>query len=278
MTPTMKIDQLILQIRKKKSFLCVGLDTDLDKIPGHLLDVEDPIFEFNKAIIEATQAHCVAYKPNIAFYEAHGSKGWRSLERTMDYLNSNYPEQFTIADAKRGDIGNTSNSYAKAFFEGMNFDSLTIAPYMGRDSVEPFLEYGDRHAILLALTSNPGAYDFQTQKLGERELFKEVLATSRTYKGAERLMYVVGATKASFLKEVRELVPDSFLLVPGIGAQGGSLAEVCKFGMNENVGLLVNSSRGIIYASDKEDFAEQAAIRALEIQREMERELQRYKA
>lgn len=274
----MKIEQLVHQIRKKKSFLCVGLDTDLDRIPKHLLGGEDPIFEFNRAIIEATQAHCVAYKPNLAFYEAHGSKGWRSLERTMDYLNSNYPEQFTIADAKRGDIGNTSNSYAKAFFGNMGFDSLTIAPYMGRDSVEPFLEYEDRHAILLALTSNPGAFDFQTQKLGERELFKEVLATSRTYKGAERLMYVVGATKASFLKEVRELVPDSFLLVPGVGAQGGSLSEVCRYGMNDNVGLLVNSSRGIIYASDTEDFAEKAALGALEIQREMERELQRHGA
>ncbi len=274
----MKIEQLVHQIRKKKSFLCVGLDTDLDRIPKHLLGGEDPIFEFNRAIIEATQAHCVAYKPNLAFYEAHGSKGWRSLERTMDYLNSNYPEQFTIADAKRGDIGNTSNSYAKAFFGDMGFDSLTIAPYMGRDSVEPFLEYEDRHAILLALTSNPGAFDFQTQKLGERELFKEVLATSRTYKGAERLMYVVGATKASFLKEVRELVPDSFLLVPGVGAQGGSLSEVCRYGMNDNVGLLVNSSRGIIYASDTEDFAEKAALGALEIQREMERELQRHGA
>jgi len=274
----MKIEQLVHQIRKKKSFLCVGLDTDLDRIPKHLLGGEDPIFEFNRAIIEATQAHCVAYKPNLAFYEAHGSKGWRSLERTMDYLNSNYPEQFTIADAKRGDIGNTSNSYAKAFFGNMGFDSLTIAPYMGRDSVEPFLEYEDRHAILLALTSNPGAFDFQTQKLGERELFKEVLATSRTYKGAERLMYVVGATKASFLKEVRELVPDSFLLVPGVGAQGGSLSEVCRYGTNDNVGLLVNSSRGIIYASDTEDFAEKAALGALEIQREMERELQRHGA
>ena len=274
----MKIEQLVHQIRKKKSFLCVGLDTDLDRIPKHLLGGEDPIFEFNRAIIEATQAHCVAYKPNLAFYEAHGSKGWRSLERTMDYLNSNYPEQFTIADAKRGDIGNTSNSYAKAFFGDMGFDSLTIAPYMGRDSVEPFLEYEDRHAILLALTSNPGAFDFQTQKLGERELFKEVLATSRTYKGAERLMYVVGATKASFLKEVRELVPDSFLLVPGVGAQGGSLSEVRRYGMNDNVGLLVTSSRGIIYASDTEDFAEKAALGALEIQRKMERELQRHGA
>lgn len=269
----MEIEQLISQIHKKKSFLCVGLDTDLDRIPAHLLGSGDPIFEFNKAIIEATQAHCVAYKPNIAFYEAHGAQGWRSLERTMDHLNENYPEQFTIADAKRGDIGNTSNRYAQAFFGDMDFDSITIAPYMGRDSVEPFLEYGDRHTILLALTSNPGAFDFQTQKVGERELYREVLATSRTYKGAERLMYVVGATKASYLREVRKLVPDSFLLVPGVGAQGGSLSEVCTHGMNDRVGLLVNSSRAILYASDKEDFARQAGIRAGEIQKEMEREM-----
>jgi len=270
----MKIEQLTAQIFKKKSFLCVGLDTDLERIPPHLLGEEDPLFAFNRAIIEATQAHCVAYKPNIAFYEAYGSRGWESLERTMDYLNTNYPEQFTIADAKRGDIGNTATRYAQAFFGAMDFDAITIAPYMGKDSVEPFLAFQDRHTILLALTSNEGAFDFQTQNVGERELYKEVLATSRTYRGAERLMYVVGATKAAYLKEVRELVPDSFLLVPGVGAQGGSLREVCQYGMTKNVGLLVNSSRAIIYASGKEDFAEIAGLRAREIQQEMERELQ----
>lgn len=269
----MKTEHLISQIRQKKSFLCVGLDTDLDKIPTHLLDDEDPIFAFNKAIIDATHPYCVAYKPNIAFYEAYGLKGWKSLERTMEYLNANYPEMFTIADAKRGDIGNTSTRYAMAFFETMDFDSITIAPYMGRDSVEPFLEFEDRHTILLALTSNQGAFDFQTQKVGDRELYKEVLATSKTYKGSERLMYVVGATKASFLKEIRQIVPESFLLVPGIGAQGGSLQEVCKYGITKDVGLLINSSRGILYASNGQDFAQVGAKKAKEIQEEMELEL-----
>jgi len=270
----MKIENLIAQIHKKKSFLCVGLDTDLDRIPTHLLGEEDPLFAFNRAIIDATQAHCVAYKPNIAFYEAYGSRGWRSLERTMDYLNSNCPEHFTIADAKRGDIGNTATRYAQAFFKEMDFDSITVAPYMGKDSVEPFLAFEDRHTILLALTSNKGAYDFQTKKVGKRELYREVLATSKDYQGAERLMYVVGATKAAYLKKVRDLVPQSFLLVPGVGAQGGSLQEVCKYGMTENVGLLVNSSRAIIYASDKEDFAEVAGQRAWDMQKEMEKEMQ----
>ncbi len=269
----MKIEQLIAQIQKKKSFLCVGLDTDLEKIPEHLLAEEDPIFAFNKAIIDATHHYCVAYKPNIAFYEAYGLKGWQSLERTMAYLNTHHPEMFTIADAKRGDIGNTSTRYAKAFFETMNFDSITIAPYMGKDSVEPFLEFEDRHNILLALTSNQGAFDFQTKKVGETELYKEVLKTSKTYKGAERLMYVVGATKATYLQEIREIVPESFLLVPGVGAQGGSLQEVCKYGITKNVGLLVNSSRGILYASNGLDFAEMAATKAKEIQEEMAVEL-----
>lgn len=269
----MKIEHLISQIQKKKSFLCVGLDTDLEKIPEDLLKEEDPIFAFNKAIIEATHPFCVAYKPNIAFYEAYGLSGWKSLERTMDYLNANHPEMFTIADAKRGDIGNTSTRYAKAFFETMNFDSITIAPYMGKDSVEPFLEFEDRHTILLALTSNQGAFDFQTKKVGDKELYKEVLSTSKAYKGSERLMYVVGATKATYLKEIREIVPESFLLVPGVGAQGGSLQEVCKYGMTENVGLLVNSSRGIIYASTGQDFAKVAASKAEEIQKEMSLEL-----
>ncbi|MEC7264768.1 MAG: orotidine-5'-phosphate decarboxylase [Bacteroidota bacterium] len=272
----MKIEHLIAEIRKKKSFLCVGLDTDLEKIPEHLLKEEDPIFAFNKAIIDATHQYCVAYKPNIAFYEAYGLPGWKSLERTMEYLNANYPEIFTIADAKRGDIGNTSTRYAKAFFETMDFDSITIAPYMGKDSVEPFLEFEDRHTILLALTSNEGAFDFQTKNLEGEELYKKVLKTSKTYKGSERLMYVVGATKATYLQEIREIIPESFLLVPGIGAQGGSLQGVCKYGMTKNVGLLVNSSRGILYASMGSDFAQIAAVKAEEIQKEMEHELERY--
>ncbi len=251
----------------------MGLDTDLEKIPTHLLQEEDPIFAFNKAIIDATHEYCVAYKPNIAFYEAYGLDGWKSLERTMVYLNENYPEMFTIADAKRGDIGNTSTRYAKAFFETLNFDSITIAPYMGKDSVEPFLEFEDKHTILLALTSNQGAFDFQTKNVEGHELYKEVLTVSKTYKGSERLMYVVGATKATYLKDIREIVPESFLLVPGVGAQGGSLEEVCKYGITKDVGLLVNSSRGILYASAQEDFAEAASNKAKEIQQQMAAEL-----
>ncbi|SDQ55610.1 orotidine-5'-phosphate decarboxylase [Flagellimonas zhangzhouensis] len=269
----MKNEYLISQIHKKKSFLCVGLDTDLEKIPSHLLQEEDPIFAFNKAIIDATHEYCVAYKPNIAFYEAYGLDGWKSLERTMAYLNENHPEIFTIADAKRGDIGNTSTRYAKAFFETLNFDSITIAPYMGKDSVEPFLEFEDKHTILLALTSNQGAFDFQTKKIEGHELYKEVLSVSKTYKGSERLMYVVGATKATYLKDIRELIPESFLLVPGVGAQGGSLEEVCKYGITKDVGLLVNSSRGILYASTDMDFAEVAGNKAKEIQQQMAAEL-----
>lgn len=271
----MKIEHLISQIHQKKSFLCVGLDTDLEKIPQHLLKEEDPIFAFNKAIIDATHQYCVAYKPNIAFYEAYGIQGWKSLERTMDYLNKNHPEIFTIADAKRGDIGNTSTRYAKAFFETLNFDSVTIAPYMGRDSVEPFLDFEDKHVILLALTSNQGAFDFQTKKIGDEELYKEVLRTSKTYKNSERLMYVVGATKATYLEEIRKIVPESFLLVPGVGAQGGSLQEVCQYGMTQDVGLLVNSSRGILYASQGLDFADAAADKAKAIQMEMAIELEK---
>lgn len=263
------------QIRQKKSFLCIGLDTDLDKVPKHLLAEEDPIFAFNKAIIDATHELCVAYKPNIAFYEAYGLKGWLALEKTMDYLNANHPEIFTIADAKRGDIGNTSTRYAKAFFENLDFDALTIAPYMGKDSVEPFLTFEDKHTVLLALTSNAGAFDFQTKKNSGKELYKQVLETSRTYKHAERLMYVVGATKASYLSEIRQIVPESFLLVPGIGAQGGSLREVCHHGMTEGVGLLINSSRAIIYASNGHDFAEAAAEKTQEVQKQMEEELRR---
>ncbi|TAI49468.1 orotidine-5'-phosphate decarboxylase [Flagellimonas allohymeniacidonis] len=260
---------LFEQIKQKKSFLCIGLDTDMEKIPSHLLDHEDPIFEFNKAIIDATHDLCVAYKPNIAFYEAYGLKGWKSLERTMAYLNEHHPEIFTIADAKRGDIGNTASRYAKAFFDTLNFDSITVAPYMGRDSVEPFLEFEDKHTILLALTSNKGAFDFQTKKLGNQELYKEVLQVSTKYKNSGNLMYVVGATKASYLEEVRKLVPNHFLLVPGVGAQGGSLEEVCSHAMNDKVGLLVNSSRGIIYASRGENFALGAREAAQLLQREM---------
>jgi orotidine-5'-phosphate decarboxylase len=273
----MTTQDLVNQIHKKQSFLCVGLDTDLDKIPTHLLELEDPIFEFNKAIIDATHTFCVAYKPNIAFYEAYGVKGWQALQKTINYLNENYPEVFTIADAKRGDIGNTSTRYAKAFFEDLSFDSVTIAPYMGKDSVEPFLAFENKHTILLALTSNEGAYDFQTKSFDGLELYKHVLKTSQDYKGSENLMYVVGATKAEFLKDIREIVPDSFLLVPGIGAQGGSLKEVCTYGMNEQVGLLVNSSRGIIYASNDEDFADSAKIKAKELQIQMSDELQKLK-
>ncbi len=261
---------LVDQIKKKKSFLIVGLDTDLDKIPKHLLEEEDPIFAFNKAIIDATQDLCVGYKPNTAFYEAYGIKGWQSLEKTINYINEKYPEQFTIADAKRGDIGNTSSRYAKAFFENLNFDSVTVAPYMGKNSVEPFLSFREKHTILLALTSNKGAFDFQTQMIDGQEVYKKVLATSKTYEGAENLMYVVGATKASFLAEIRTIIPSSFLLVPGVGAQGGSLEEVCKYGMTEDVGLLINSSRGIIYKSQDEDFAQASRTAAKELQSQME--------
>ncbi|WP_350287329.1 orotidine-5'-phosphate decarboxylase [uncultured Croceitalea sp.] len=271
----MKTEALVAQIKKKQSFLCVGLDTDLEKIPPHLHGAKDPIFEFNKAIIDATAAFCVAYKPNIAFYEAYGLNGWKSLEKTINYLNEKYPEQFTIADAKRGDIGNTSTRYAKAFFEELNFDSVTIAPYMGRDSVEPFLAFKDKHTILLALTSNQGAFDFQTKKIDGSELYKEVLRTANGYENSKNLMYVVGATKAEYLKEIREIVPDSFLLVPGVGAQGGNLQEVCTYGITKNVGLLINSSRGIIYASRDTDFAEAAKSKAHGIQQEMQLELEK---
>ena len=266
----MTTEQLCEQIKIKKSFLCVGLDADLNKIPQHLLESEDPIFEFNKAIIDATHHLTVAYKPNIAFFEAYGLKGWTSLKKTIDYINEKYPEVFTIADAKRGDIGNTSSMYAKAFFEDLNFDSVTIAPYMGKDSVEPFLAFENKHAILLALTSNEGAFDFQTLQADGKEVYKHVLETSKTWKNSKNLMYVVGATKAEYFTEIRKIVPDSFLLVPGVGAQGGSLSEVCKYGMNDNVGLLINSSRGIIYASNKTDYADAARSEALKIQQEME--------
>lgn len=266
----MTTQQLIAQIQQKKSFLCIGLDVDLDKIPKHLLETEDPIFEFNKAIIDATHDLAVSFKPNVAFYESYGIKGWQSLQKTINYLNENHPEIFTIADAKRGDIGNTSAMYARAFFEDMNCDSVTVAPYMGKDSVEPFLAFENKHTILLALTSNEGAFDFQTLTIDGKELYKHILETSKTWKNAQNLMYVVGATKAEYFGEIRKIVPDSFLLVPGIGAQGGSLSEVCKYGMNKNVGLLVNSSRGIIYASNGTDFDQKAREEALKLQQEMQ--------
>ena len=266
----MTTQQLVQEIHKKKSFLCIGLDVDLTKIPLHLLALEDPIFEFNKAIIDATHDLCVSYKPNIAFYETYGIKGWQALQKTIEYLNKNHRDIFTIADAKRGDIGNTSTMYAKAFFEDLNFDSVTVAPYMGRDSIEPFLEFENKHAIMLALTSNIGAFDFQTKNTDGKELYKVIIETSKTWKNSQKLMYVVGATKAEFFEEIRKIIPDSFILVPGLGAQGGSLQEVCKYGMNERVGLLVNSSRGIIYASAEKDFAERAREETLKIQKEME--------
>lgn len=266
----MTTQQLIFQIFSKKSFLCIGLDVDMEKIPLHLRTTEDPIFEFNKAIIDATHDLCVSYKPNTAFYEAYGIKGWRSLEKTIAYINQYYPEIFTIADAKRGDIGNTSSRYAKGFFEDLAFDSVTVAPYMGKDSVEPFLAFESKHTIMLALTSNEGAFDFQTLDTNGQELYKTVLETSKNWKNSQNLMYVVGATKAEYFTQIRKIVPDSFLLVPGVGAQGGSLSEVCKHGMNDKVGLLINSSRAIIYASNGVDFAEKAREEALKLQREME--------
>lgn len=259
--------ELIEQIRIKQSFLCVGLDTDLSKIPPHLLETEDPIFEFNKAIIDATKDFAVAYKPNIAFYECYGPKGWESLKKTIDYIPKNI---FTIADAKRGDIGNTSTYYAKTFFEYLNCDSVTVAPYMGEDSVTPFLEFDNKWVILLALTSNKGANDFQfTQDAGGEELYKKVLRKSCEWGSDENLMFVVGATRAEGIGEVRKMVPNHFFLVPGVGAQGGSLEDVANYGWNKDCGLLVNSSRGIIYASNGRDFAEKAAVEAEKLQQDM---------
>lgn len=265
----MTIEDLVSEIERKKSFLCIGLDVDLDKIPEFLLQEEDPIFEFNKAIIDSTHSYAVAYKPNLAFYEAQGLIGWKSLEKTIKYLNENHPNIFTIADAKRGDIGNTSAMYAKTFFEVLDFDAVTVAPYMGKDSIEPFLAFKDKHTILLALTSNEGAFDFQTENVEGEELYKKVLKTSKTWKNSDRLMYVVGATKAEYFEEIRTILPNAFLLVPGVGAQGGSLQEVCKYGITNQIGLLINSSRGIIYASKGEDFSSAAAREAERLQREM---------
>jgi|TARA_Y100000385_G_C13088556_1_gene637612 orotidine-5'-phosphate decarboxylase len=267
----MTIKKLIAEIHRKKSFLCIGLDTDMDKIPPFLLKEADPIFAFNKAIIDATHHLCVAYKPNTAFYEAYGIKGWKSFEKTISYLNKNYPEIFTIADAKRGDIGNTSRMYAKVFFQDMGFDSVTVAPYMGKDSVEPFLKFDNKHTILLALTSNQGAFDFQTKLLTDKALYQHVLEVSKSWVNSQNLMYVFGATKAEFLVKVRDIMPDNFLLVPGVGAQGGNLKDISKYGMNDNVGLLVNSSRAIIYASADEDFAQMAANSASKLQEEMKK-------
>jgi orotidine-5'-phosphate decarboxylase len=269
--------QIFEEILKKKSYLCVGLDTDITKIPKHLLAEKDPIYAFNRQIIDATQTFTIAYKPNIAFYEAMGPKGWESLQKTMEYIPKNC---FTIADAKRGDIGNTSDLYAKAFFDknssGFNFDSVTVAPYMGSDSVLPFLKYDGKWVILLALTSNIGSADFQNQVIGETQLFEKVLQTSKSWGTDQNLMYVIGATRADMLLKVRAIVPDNFLLVPGVGAQGGSLAEVSKYGMNSNCGLLVNSSRAIIYASDGLNFAQKAKEEAQKIQQEMEKYLDQY--
>jgi orotidine-5'-phosphate decarboxylase len=265
-------EQLFDNIKRKKSFLCVGLDTDITKIPKHLLQSEDPIFEFNKQIIDATKDFCVSYKPNMAFYETQGAKGWISLEKTINYINKTCTDIFTIADAKRGDIGNTSKMYAKAFLENLNFDSITVAPYMGEDSVTPFLEYKNKWVILLALTSNKGAFDFQTTN----NFYQSVLETSKKWGNPDNMMYVVGATKAEMLADIRKIVPDSFLLVPGVGAQGGSLQDVAKYGMNKQCGLLVNSSRGIIYADTTENFAEKAREEAVKLQKEMEELLDKY--
>ncbi len=274
----MERKQLIEQIFTKKSCLCVGLDTDLNKIPKFLLNEEDSIFSFNKAIIDATAPYCVAYKPNLAFYECYGLKGMEAFEKTITYLKEKFPNHFIIADAKRGDIGNTSKMYAQTFFKEYNVDALTIAPYMGEDSVKPFLEYEGKWVILLALTSNKGSHDFQLfeDKDGVR-LFERVLSKAQEWGTTENLMFVVGATQGSLFADIRKLAPNSFLLVPGVGAQGGSLQEVCKYGMNKDCGLLVNSSRGIIYASSEANFAEIAGEKAKELQQEMEKELDKLK-
>lgn len=269
--------ELTNQIIKKQSFLCVGLDTDIKKIPEHLLDSNDPVYEFNKAIIDATAKYCVAYKPNLAFYEASGLDGWLSFEKTVAYINQRYPEMFLIADAKRGDIGNTSEMYARTFFENLKMDAVTVAPYMGKDSVMPFFNYKNKWVILLALTSNMGSHDFQLMEdsNGER-LFEKVLKTSQEWATDEQLMFVVGATQEKLLSKVRELAPNHFLLVPGIGAQGGDLEEVCKVGMNSSCGLLVNSSRAIIYADNSEDFSISAGKEAQKVQAEMAIMLAKY--
>jgi orotidine-5'-phosphate decarboxylase len=265
----MKTNFLKDQIISKNSFLCLGLDSDIDKIPSHLLNEFDPIFSFNKLLLDALNELIVSVKINTAFYEANGSKGWETLEKTIDYINKEYPNLFTIADAKRGDIGNTSNKYAQAFFSHMKFDSVTVSPYMGIDSVEPFLKYKDKHTILLGLTSNKGANDFQISTNLDQNLFKKVLIKSKEWQNSENLMYVIGATKSSFLKQVRAIVPESFLLIPGIGAQGGNLAETFKNGVNKNIGILINSSRSIIYAGNDKDFVKKSYNEAKNLQSEM---------
>lgn len=270
----MNKQQLFENIKSKKSFLCVGLDTDIKKLPQHLLNTDDPIFNFNKAIIDATADLCIAYKPNLAFYESLGVDGWIAFEKTVKYIRENYPDQFIIADAKRGDIGNTSELYARTFFEALDIDSVTVAPYMGEDSVKPFLGYDNRWVILLALTSNKGSHDFQLMKDENGEqLFEKVLRKSQEWADISQMMYVVGATQGKAFEQIRKIVPNHFLLVPGVGAQGGSLEEVCKYGMNNECGLIVNSSRAIIYASSGEDFAVRAREEAKKVQQEMEREL-----
>lgn len=269
--------ELIASIQRKRSFLCVGLDTDIKKIPAHLLQEEDPVFAFNKAIIDATAPYCVAYKPNLAFYESMGVKGWIAFEKTVSYLRENYPDQFIIADAKRGDIGNTSAMYARTFFEEMDLDAVTVAPYMGEDSVTPFLGYEGKWVILLALTSNKGSHDFQlTEDAQGEKLFEKVLRKSQEWAGNDQMMYVVGATQGKAFEDIRRIAPNHFLLVPGIGAQGGSLEEVCKYGMTSECGLIVNSSRAIIYADATERFAQVAGEKAREVQAQMAQELDGY--
>ena len=273
----MNRQELVSQIKSKKSFLCVGLDVDLNKIPQHLLKEEDPIFAFNKAIVDATAPYCVAYKPNLAFYEAYGIKGLVAFQKTVEYIQQNYPEQFIIADAKRGDIGNTSAMYAKTFFEEYNVDALTVAPYMGEDSVTPFLGYDGKWVIMLALTSNKGSNDFQfTADANGERLFEKVLRKGQEWGNADNMMYVVGATQGKMFEDIRKVAPEHFLLVPGVGAQGGSLEEVCKYGMTPECGLLVNSSRGIIYAGKDENFAAASAEAAKKLQQDMERELSQH--
>ena len=269
--------ELIASIQRKRSFLCVGLDTDLKKVPAHLLQEEDPVFAFNKAIIDATAPYCVAYKPNLAFYESMGVKGWIAFEKTVAYLRENYPDQFIIADAKRGDIGNTSAMYARTFFEEMDLDAVTVAPYMGEDSVTPFLGYEGKWVILLALTSNKGSHDFQlTEDAQGEKLFEKVLRKSQEWAGNDQMMYVVGATQGKAFEDIRRIAPNHFLLVPGIGAQGGSLEDVCKYGMTSECGLIVNSSRAIIYADATESFAQVAGEKAREVQAQMAQELDGY--
>lgn len=273
----MNRQELVSQIKSKKSFLCVGLDVDLNKIPQHLLNEEDPIFAFNKAIVDATAPYCVAYKPNLAFYEAYGIKGLVAFQKTVEYIQQNYPEQFIIADAKRGDIGNTSAMYAMTFFEEYNVDALTVAPYMGEDSVTPFLGYDGKWVIMLALTSNKGSNDFQfTADANGERLFEKVLRKGQEWGNADNMMYVVGATQGKMFEDIRKVAPEHFLLVPGVGAQGGSLEEVCKYGMTPECGLLVNSSRGIIYAGKDENFAASSAEAAKKLQQDMERELSQH--